>query len=889
LGAFVRHFFIISLFITGLQASGKGILPEFSDPPGMNQARNSYTSGSNTNFPAIKDTTIDENAIKAKVHYIAKDSIRLDMTNQKVYLYGDAVVEYEKTTMKAAYLEVDFKTHVVLAEGRMDSTRKLIGKPSVKEGDKSFTAIKMQYNYLTKKGKIYEIITQEGDGKILGEAVKKDSTDTYYIEDGRYSTCSLDDPHFAIHAQKLKVIANDKIVTGPAQLQVMGLNTPLMVPFGLFPNKKGRASGIIIPTYGESQNQGFFLQNGGYYFGINDNVDLALKGDIYSHGSWGLKAMSTYKVRYEYSGNISVSFARTLIENTTVFNTSQDNFKINWTHFQDTKANPSTSFSASVNAATSNYNNYNATRPSDYLSNTLQSNISWRKTFLGTPFNLSANLTHSQNTITKTVDLSLPDVVLSMNRITPFKRSEDIGDKWYQKIGISGTMEGKNNLHSGDSTLFKSSSLNKFQNGIHTTVPISTTLRSHFRTSSRLINAINFFSITPNITVNDYLYSTITRERYTPGIANKDSGKVVIDTLPQFHNAYDYTVSAALSTKLYGLYTYHHSVLKAIHHVMTPTVSLVYKPDFSDNSYGYYKNVQTTAAGSYQSYTIFQNGIFGGPQAGLQKALVFGLNNNVEAKLRPKGDTATKDRIVHVLENFSINASYNAAALHFKWSPININGQTTLFKHMNLNASSVIDPYIMGTDGKDIEKFEINHNDRIGRLTNANVSIGTTLKSKDKNGAKPKVSTKGSAEELEHINKNPNDYLDFNMRWSLSVNYVLSYSKVGAPDLSTISPITDFPSQALVTSTVTQTLRFNGDCNLTPKWKIGFNSGYDFTKNNVSYTSVTVYRDLHCWEMLFNWVPFGPRQSYSIDIKVKSAVLQDLKLSRKREWYDYTN
>lgn len=884
MGRVLRHFFIVSLLITAFQAVGNDLHPKTGLPPVGVLPR--YPSVK----PIFKDTTIDENAIKARVHYIAKDSIRLDLAEQKVYLYGEAVVEYEKTVMKAAYLEVNFKTHLVWAKGQMDSTRNLKGKPVVTEGGKSFTAVEMKYNYLTKKGKIYEITTQEGDGKILGEAVKKDSTDTYLIEDGRYSTCSLDDPHFAIHALKLKVIANDKIVTGPAQLQVMGLNTPLAVPFGLFPNKKGRASGIIVPTYGESANQGFFLQNGGYYFGISDQLDLALKGDIYSHGSYGLKLSSNYKVRYEYSGNINIAYARNIFENTTTYNTSMDNYRITWTHTQDPKSNPSSNFSANVNAATSNYNNYNATRPADYLSNTLQSNISWRKSFQGTPFNLSTNIRHSQNTINKVVDLSLPDVVLSMNRITPFKKAEDVGDKWYQKIGLSGTVEGRNDLKSGDSTLFKQKTLTKFQNGIHTTVPISLSLRSHLKTRSRIVNSLNFFSLTPNITLNDNLYSSITRERYFPSTTNKDSGQVLIDTVPRFRNAFDYTVSASLSTKIYGLYTYRHSVLKAIHHVITPTLSFVYKPDFGESRYGYYKDVQTTATGAYQTYSIFQNGIFGGPPAGLQEAMVFGLGNNLEAKLRPKGDTATIDRKVSLLDNFNINSAYNYAAPHFRWSPIQLSAQTSLFKRkLNLNASSTLDPYLMGPDGTDIERYEINHNGRIARLTNASVSIGTSLRSKDKKSNKPKQSSKGSPEELEHINKNPEDYLDFMLRWSFSVNYVLAYSKAGTADLTSISPVTDLPTRALITSTINQTLRFNGDFNLTPKWKIGFTSGYDMVHNKLSYTNVTVYRDLHCWEMFFNWVPFGPRQSYSLDLKVKSAVLQDLKLSRKREWYDYTN
>ncbi|HEV7232552.1 MAG TPA: putative LPS assembly protein LptD [Bacteroidia bacterium] len=811
------------------------------------------------------------------------------MNNQKVYLFGNAVVEYENTVMKAAYLEVNFKTHVVLAEGRLDTAQKMIGKPVVKEGEKTFTARKMLYNYETKKGKIYEITTQEGDGKVLGEAVKKDSTNVYYIEDGRYSTCNLDEPHFAIHAHKLKVIANDKIVTGPANLQVMGINTPLAVPFGLFPNKRGRASGIIIPTYGESTNQGFFLRGGGYYFGISDFVDLALKGDIYSHGSWGLQAHSNYKVRYQYSGSLDLNFARTLIENTTSYNTSQDNFRIAWSHVQDPKLNPSSRFSASVNAATSNFNTYNSIRPSDYLGNTLQSNISWQKSFVGTPFNLSTNLRHSQNTLNKTVDLSLPDVTLSMNRISPFKRADAVGETWYDKIGVSALVEGKNQVHTGDSILFKDKTIKKFQSGVHANVPVSMSLRTHLKTKSRVLNSLNFFSMTPSLTLNDNVFFSTSRERYYPHSIKTGRDTVIIDTVPIIRNAFDYSLSVSMATKIYGTYSYRHFFVKQIHHVITPIIAFVYHPDYSDARYGYYKTVQNSFSGTYQTYSVFQNGLFAPPPSGLQEGINMSLNNNLEAKLRPHSDTATVPaKPVSIFDNFSISSAYNAAAPHFKWSPISISAQTAILKKkVTINAGTTLDPYMIGDDGNDIEKFEINHNNRIGHIANANLSIGTSIRSKDKNAGKPKQSSKGSPEELEHINLNPDAYVDFNLKWTLGVRYILSMNKSIVPNPYVMNDVTGLPNPVSVTNAVTQTFGFNGDVNLTQKWKVGFNSGYDVNKHNFSYTSINVYRDLHCWDMAFFWVPFGPRQSYSLDIKVKSAVLQDLKLSRKREWYDY--
>jgi hypothetical protein len=870
LSAFKRHFFIFLLLITAFQVFGKPLEAVNTLVPDTNRAKS------------------EDNTIKSKVHYTATDSIRVDLQNQKIYLYGNAVVYYEQTTMKAAYLEINLKTHVVLAEGKMDSARHMTGKPTVQEAEKTFTAVKMLYNYESKKGKIYEITTQEGDGKILGEAVKKDSTNVYYIENGRYSTCNLDEPHFAIHAHKLKVIVNDKIITGPANLQVMGINTPLAVPFGFFPNKRGRASGILIPTYGESTNQGFFLKDGGYYFGINDNVDLALRGDIYSRGSWGAKAISNYKVRYKYSGNFNISYANTQIE-TPETKISENNYRITWVHNQDSRSNPSSRFSANVNAATSNFNSYNATRPADYLSNTLQSNISWQKSFVGTPFNLSTNLRHSQNTLTRTVDLSLPDVAFTMNRINPFKFKNAVSESWYDKIGVSATLEAKNDVHTGDSIFFKPQTLKRFQNGAHATIPISAVLRSHFK--GKALQPINHISFTPSVTVTDNVYLSTTRERHFANGSKAGGDTVVVDTVPITRNSFEYTLSVAMATKFYGLYTYRHSVIKQIHHVITPLLSFVYKPDYSESRYGYYKTIPTTSYGAYRTYSIFQNGIFGSPSAGLQEMVVLGLGNNLEAKLRPKGDTASKDRRVSLLDNFNISTAYNAAAQHFKWSNISISAQTALFdKHkLNVNVGTTLDPYLMGSDGKDIEKFEINHNNRIGRIINANLSLGTSLRSKDPNAGKPKQSTKGTSEEMEHINLNPNAYIDFNLRWSLSLNYILSYNKSAITNPYVINEVTGLPDQAIIKKEVSQTIRFSGDCNLTPKWKVGFNSGFDMQQGNFSYTSINVYRDLHCWEMAFNWVPFGLRQSYSVDIKVKSAVLQDLKLSRKRDWYDYTN
>jgi hypothetical protein len=793
----------------------------------------------------------DNSFLKEKVTYSATDSMVIDMTNQKAYLYNNAIVIYEDMKLQAGYIELDFGKNLIYSKGIKDSAGNTVQKPVSEQGGEKFNAGEITYNFKTKKGKIKDITTQQGEGYIHGRDIKRDSNNIFYVSHGKYTTCNLEHPHFYIQAKKIKVIPNDKIITGPAQLNILDIPTPLVLPFGYFPNKKGRASGILVPTYGESANWGFFLKNGGYYFGMNEHVDLALTGDIYANGGFATRVNSNYSNRYHYNGGINLGYSHIINGiSGTLTSTKQNDFLISWTHKQDNKANPSINFSANVNAASGSYNKFNGNVTGAYLTNTLQSNISFSKRFLGTPFNFTANARHSQNTINKTVSISLPELTLTMNRIFPFKNSNRVGNQWYDKIGVGATAKASNKINAGDSTLFTSYTLHHMQNGMQFIAPISTSL-----------NVLKYFTLSPSISTSSTIYYQ-TIEKHL----DAEHKNIITDTVTGIKMANDYSLAASLSTRVYGNYFFRTKHLKQIRHVVTPTISASYRPDFSESKYGYYKSVQDST-GKTQQYSIFEKGIYGGPASGKSGLVSLGLNNSLEAKVKQQTDSGTTTKKVMLIDQLNATTSYNIAAKSFKWSNIGLSGRTKLFKILNVNSSATIDPYQVDPQGNRIDYLEWSKGS-IGRLTQAGVALGTSLHSKT-NSTKPKTSNFATPDEIDYINTHPNAYVDFNIPWNLNVSYNLSYLKPG------------------LTTTVIQAATFSGDLSVTKKWKISLRSGYDFTSKKLSLTSIDVYRDLHCWEMSFNWVPFGFRQSFSLNINIKSATLKDLKLTRKRQWQDY--
>ena len=828
-------------------------------------AASSKDSSIASNDSIAKDTTIalknvnskdsvkvSKSALKSKVTYSARDSIRLEIENQKVYLYGDAHVTYEDTKLDAEQIILDTKNNFVTAKGILDSTGKRIGDPKFTDGPQEFSSRGMSYNFETKKGKITDVITKEGDGFLHGEQVKRDSSNNFFVRHGKYTTCELEHPHFYISASKVRVIPNDKIITGPAYLVIADVPTPLMLPFGFFPNKKGQKSGILIPTYGESNSQGFFLTDGGYYFGISDKVDLSVRGDIYSKGSWGAKGQSNYAKRYKHNGNVSLSYANQKFgEKYLEGYSNPQNFRINWTHSQDAKARPDRRFSASVNAGSSGFGKYQNTTTRQYLQNDLSSSITFNKTWTGKPYNFSAAINHNQNTLTKTLSIKFPELNFSVARIIPFQHMEARrGTKWLKTLGFSYNTNLRNQLDTYDSLFFKKGvdMAAQMKNGMHHSIPISTSIK-----------LFKYFNINPSFNYNENWYLQTIRKRYSKNERGVDS--LIIDTVKKFQTSRDYTFSTNLTTTVYGMYQLKRGKLKAIRHVLTPTVGYSFSPGLGKYIYGPWGY-----NGSKSRYTIYDGTLFGGPNTVKSSAINFGLSNNLEMKVKSSKDTVSGFKKIGIFDNLSANSSYNMIADSFKLAPFNLNVRTRILQNVDLNVSSTLDPYRLDSLGERRKEYIWTEKKSVGRIVNSNASISFSLKSKEKSAAKKEP------ENTNNPGKIPgtldDDYVDFSIPWTLNVSYNLSYSK---PNLK---------------KTITQTLGFYGDLSVTENWKVSINSGFDFNTKKLSYTSLNIHRDLHCWEMHLNVIPLGPRRSYSFELRVKSSTLSDLKIPRKQDWYD---
>lgn len=799
-------------------------------------------------------------AVKEKVIYTAKDSIRFDVVNQLMYLFGTANVKYKDIELSADYIQVDMKTNLVAAWGMPDSVGNIKNRPNFKQGATAFDADTMRYNFNSKRGKISNVVTVEGEGFIHGRIVKKDSSDNVFIRHGLYTTCSLDHPHFAIKTGKLKIVKDKQIVTGPAYLSIENVPTPLAVPFGFFPNKKGRSSGIVVPTYGESPVFGFFIRDGGYYLGLSDKFDLTLLADVYSRGSFGVKAVSQYAKRYKYSGSIDLRFSQFVNGDRFFKGIDGYNFSVNndyffrWSHTQNQKARPGVSFSANVNAGTSNYNSFNSQNPTLILTNTFVSSVAYslQKSW----YSLTLNVGHNQNTQTRDVNITLPEGQFNVNRFFPLKRKKQVGNKrWYENIGVSGNVNFRNQIDTKDSLLFREPTLKGMRNGIQATASASTQF-----------NLLKYFTFSPSINFTNRTYFSTINKYY-----DNAAQQLVTDTLffwqdlRNIKNRSEFSVNGSFTTRLYGMFNFRRGPVAAIRHVITPSVNLSYRPDFSTQITGYYG-----PDGTLTSWSPYQIGIYGAPSVGRQGNVGMSLGNNIEMKVPDKNDTTgTGLRKVTLIEQLNISTSYNIAADSLRWAPININGRTTLFKVVGINFAANFDPYA-AVNNKRINTTEWKANKRLLRLTGANLAINFSLRPKAKTAKK--TLTPEEEKIMKQATANPDLFVDFDLPYNLTVNYNMNYNPAALG--TALNP------------KVTQTFNFNGDVRISPKTKVGFTSGFDFINKELSFTSLDIYRDLHCWELSANWIPFGIRKSYTINVRVKASVLQDLKLQRRRAWQD---
>jgi hypothetical protein len=809
--------------------------------------KDSVTNDSISNTPKKKKTDLD-----AEVKYHARDSIRFSVDLKKVYLFGEAQINYKEIELKAAYIEIDQETKEVYAEGVIDSTGKTIGTPQFTSGGQSFAASRMRYNFKTEKGKIIEVITQEGEGFLHGEKVKKTNEGYYYIADGGYTTCDDEHPHYLIKAKKLKVIPNDKIVSGPAFLMFEEVYTPLVVPFGWFPNKPGRKSGIIFPEYGESPSQGFFFRNFGYYFNLGDKIDLALTGDVYTQGSYAVRATSNYRKRYKFNGRVELSH-NSLRNSRPEFPdySVQNNFFLRWKHQQDPKARPSTSFSSDVNVGTATFfSNGLTTSAQDYLTNTFTSSISFAKRWIGTPFSLNVNFSHSQNTQTKIVNVTLPQIAFNVQRFYPFKRKNQIGkQRWYEKIGVSYSLRMENRVSTIDSTFFTRGTLDKMQNGIIHSIPITTSFK-----------AFKYFTISPSVTYNErWFFQTLDKQW------NNETQTLDVDTTYGFYSNRDVNASINANTTFYGLVQFKKGWIRGIRHVFNPRVGFTYRPKLGSDEVGYYGT-----NGAFSTYSHDALSLYGRAPTTNTGAYTFGFGNQLEMKVRSKKDTITGFKKIKLLEQLNVGSSYNVFADSLNLADISINGRTRILERLSVNFNMNMTPYAQDSLGRKVNRWLVYESKQLTRLTTASVAL--TLNLNGKTQASNYQSDKGTDAELAQINANKAAYVDFNIPWRLDISYNLTINNTNA---------------ATDRTRLVQTLQFQGDVNITPKWKVGVNSGYDFVNNDFSYTSLSIYRDLHCWEFSMTWVPFGQQQQWSFDLKVKSSVLQDLKLSRRKNAFDF--
>ena len=810
-----------------------------------------------------KDTIKPKPMFRDLVKYGAKDSIINSLDNKTVYLYGEAKIQYLTTELTAAYIKLSFEDETAEAKGVKDTTGNLIGKPVFKDGSQKFDCKELKYNYRTEKGIVKNIITEDGGGYVQGQRTKKVDSNVYCVKHGWYTTCDHHDhPHFYIEMNKAKMIKDDKVVAGFSHLVIEDVHLPLFIPFGFFPVTSKGSSGIIIPTYGEERMRGFNLKRGGYYLSINDYVDLTLLGDIYANGSWGLSVGSAYKVRYKASGNFRISSSTNFAgeEGLPDYSKSKD-YSIRWTHTQDPKANPYSTFSASVDISSSKNDYYNYKNINDVANQRKQSSVSYSRRWPDSPFSMSMAFNHSQNSKDTTVSLSFPNLNFRMSQIYPLRAKDKVGElAWYDKIGMSYTADFKNSTPANlkEDKLF-STSISKWKKGFQHKIPISASFKlikdMTLSPSFNYTGVVNFNSI--NKVVDGYKINS-------SGVSTPN---VVLDTLQGISYAQNYSASLSLSyaPKIFGMYNFSKdSKVAAIRHVVTPSINLSYVPKIGvsnskyNRRYSYLDNDNSIA---YQEYYKYENvGIFSVPRTPEKESGSIGLSldNNIEMKLRTVSDSTDKveTKKIKLLESFRISTRYDMFRDSMKWDQIALSARTSLFdRKLSLNFTGNIDPYALNAAGQRINQFH----GGLGRLTRAGVSTSMNFSSDSGKNKKDKEQYVG----------NYADYVDFDVPWSVNIDYSYTYQKLGLQE-----------------STNTQIFRLNGDFSLTPKWKFGFNTGYDIERREVTATSFNIYRDLHCWEMTFNCVPFGTHQSFNFEIRIKSSLLQDLKLTKRDSWYD---
>ena len=839
-----------------------------------------------------QDTIATQDTLKTKkkellehiVDYTATEYTSFNQKKQKLYLYNEAEINYGDMNIKAGNIIIDYSKNEVYAKGILDSLGEYTQAPIFKQGSNVVEPDSILFNTKTQKALIFNSKTEQSGGTVIAEITKKENDSVYFIRRGKYTTAEdLDDPEYYILLRKAKVVPGKKIVTGLANLFIHNVPTPLGLPFGFFPQSEKQTSGILLPTFGEQNQRGYFLQNGGYYFAINDYVDLSVLGDYYTNGSYGFRLESNYALRYKFRGSFGFRYENLIASERGFPDYSRSTiYNLRWSHSQDGKSSPNSRFSASVNLGSSKYykTSLNQVNTGSFLNNTLSSSVSYSKTFQGEPqVNISLTATHSQNTNTEQINMTLPTFQGSVGRVFPFAPKTGTKKGIIQNINLQYNVRGENRIQTTDSLFFKKEMFKDAKTGFQHSIPISTNFK-----------VFKYFSLSASTNYNEvWTFKTIKKS------FDQIENTTVTDTINGFDSYRTYNFSASLGTTIYGMFDFKKEgkdpKIQAIRHVMRPSISYNINPAF-DKYYDSYEVVSADGLTSQDvEYSRFEQGLFGVPNKNFSSSMGISLSNNFEAKVKDKDSTVTEPKKIILLNNLNFSTSYNFASDSLQWSPVRVSGGTQIFKKkMNINFGATLDPYALDNNNNRVGKFNIDNGGSLFRLTSANLTLNYSFSSKDNDKDKNKP---GIQENLNSGGRNddlfglPDDYstnrfddeakkddkakketqfYNYKIPWSIRLAYAVNYSNSRRQN--------EISSHSLM---------FSGDIELSPKWSVGASSGYDLKNHGFTYTQFRFERDLLSWRMNFSWVPFSSRASWYFFIGIKSSILKDLKYDKRRQ------
>lgn len=849
-------------------------------------------------------TTKKKAVLDTRVDYEAKDSIVMYGRNL-VNLFGEASVKYGTMELTGELIKINTDSSTVFATFITDSIGEEFGYPVFKDGDQSYESKTMRYNFKTKKGFATGGITQQGEGYVTAGVSKKMSDDIMYMKNGKYTTCDdHDHPHFYLQLTKAKVRTGKNIVTGPAYLVIADVPLPVALPFGFFPFTDSYSSGILMPTYGDEMTRGFYLRDGGYYFAFSDYMDLAVTGEIYTKGSWGLNTRSSYRKRYKYSGSFNAGYLKTVTGDKGIdYNTSTD-FKVNWTHSQDPKANPYRTLSASVNFSTSSYdrNQINSVYNSNtYTANTKASSVSYTQRFPDSKWTISANASASQNSRDSSVAVTLPNMTITMSTAFPFRRKQAMGEeRWYEKISLSYSGAFQNSITTKEDKLFKSNLIKDWNNRFTHNIPISATF-----------NVLKYLNITPSVNYREQWNTYHINQTY-----DSQLGRIApADTVWGFNRVYSYNASLGFNTKLYGFFkpwSIFGDKVEMIRHVFTPSISISAQPDFGSSQFGFWRQMHYID-NSGEERDHWYSPYPGAPGRGKSGSLNFSIQNNVEMKVKSDSDS-TGVKKISLIDNLSLSSSYNMAADSMKWADITMSLRLKFSKSYTLSVNAILDPYTYRADGSKQDVMRWQDGKGFARLKSTGQSFSYTLNNDTFTKLWAKITGADKEEEAQDSSSSLNadneeeaeemdsetsteqtagsmrkkkeaegeydsdGYLRSKIPWSLSLSYGLNLAYASRDKFDAFKR--EYPYL------ITQNFSFSGNITPTPGWNFNFSSSYDFDAKKIVYMNCSVSRSLHCWSMSASFIPIGPYKSYNFSISVNSSLLQDLKYDQSSNYRD---